>query len=228
MSNIGFRIYTKVNRPDAKIVEAFRKLCTPNIADNMNRFGCVDAAIKPINQKPGIKMLGTAFTVRSRVADNLLFHKALDMASPGDIIVIDAQGDMNNAVCGEIMARYAESRGLAGFLIDGCIRDAGALRSMDFPVFARGANPKGPYKDGPGEINVPVTCGGIVINPGDIIVGDEDGVVIIKPEEAEEILNKTLETEAKEKKAFEAIEKGTWDRSWVDKTLKEKGCEIID
>lgn len=228
MSNIGFRIYEKVKRPDRELVKAFGEFCTPNIADNMNRFGCVDPAIKPVNAKPGIKMVGTAFTVKSRVADNLMFHKALDMASPGDVIVIDVQGDMNNSVCGELMALYAESRGLAGFLVDGCIRDAGSIRGMDFPVFARGANPKGPYKDGPGEINVPVSCGGVVINPGDIIVGDEDGVVVIRPEDAPDILKKTRETEAKEKQIVEAIKQGRWDRSWVDKALKEKGCEYVD
>lgn len=225
MSNVGFRIYTKVSRPPKSLVEAFQGLPTPNIADNMSRFFCAAAAIKPMN---GCKLLGTAFTVRSSTADNLLFHKALDLAEPGDVIVVDVQGDMINSVTGEIMMRYAMKRGIAGFLIDGAIRDSGALKSLDFAVYARGATPQGPYKDGPGEINVPVSCGGVVINPGDIIVGDEDGVVIISPKDAPEILEKSRATLAKESGIFKSIAEGTLDRSWVDRVLQEKGCEYIE
>ncbi|RKL63570.1 RraA family protein [Thermoanaerobacteraceae bacterium SP2] len=225
MSNIGMRIYKNIKRPLKELVEGFRGLPTPNIADNMNRFFCVSSEIKGFNN---CKLLGTAFTVRSRTADNLFFHKAIDMAEPGDVIVVDVQGDKINSVCGEIMMRYAKKRGIAGFLIDGLIRDSGALKELDFAVFARGASPMGPYKDGPGEINVPVSCGGVVINPGDIIVGDEDGVVVIKAEEAAEVLEKAKATYAKESQIFKSIEEGTIDRSWVDEKLKERGCEIID
>ncbi len=225
MSNVGFRIYTKIERPDRKLVEAFRGLPTPNIADNMNRFFCVDSAIKPMNKH---HLLGTAFTVRSSTADNLLFHKALDMAQPGDVIVVEVRGDTINSVVGEIMMRYAMKRGIAGFLVDGAIRDFGGLQELDFPVYAKAVTPMGPYKDGPGEINVPVCCGGVIVNPGDIIVGDDDGVVVINPKDAPDILEKARATFAKESAIFKAIEEGTWDRSWVDKALKEKGCEFID
>jgi RraA family protein len=228
MSNYGFRVITNIKRPPRELVESFREFCTPNIADNMNRFFCVASEIKMINQVKDLKMVGTALTVKTRMADNLMVHKALEIAKPGDVIVVDAAGDTTNAILGEIMVRIAMKRNLAGYLIDGCIRDSGAIRELDFPVFARGANPKGPYKDGPGEINVPVCCGGVVIRPGDILVGDEDGVVVIPPEEAEDILEKTRKIAAKEKVMFEEIEKGTIDRSWIDKALKEKGCEIID
>lgn len=228
MSNYGFRVITNIKRPPRELVESFREFCTPNIADNMNRFFCVASEIKMINQVKDLKMVGTALTVKTRMADNLMVHKALEIAKPGDVIVVDAAGDTTNAILGEIMVRIAMKRNLAGYLIDGCIRDSGAIRELDFPVFARGANPKGPYKDGPGEINVPVCCGGVVIRPGDILVGDEDGVVVIPPEEAEDILEKTRKIAAKEKVMFEEIEKGTIDRSWIDKVLKEKGCEIID
>ena len=125
MSNVGFRIFKNIKRPAMELVEAFKNIPTPNIADNMNRFFCVDAGIKPMNTS---KMLGTAFTVRSRTADNLLFHKALDMAQPGDIIVVDVQGDLTNSLAGEIMISYAMKRGLAGLLIDGAIRDLGSVR----------------------------------------------------------------------------------------------------
>lgn len=135
-------------------------------------------------------MVGTAFTIKVRVADNLMVHKALDYAQPGDVLVIDAEGDTEHAILGEIMTREAMVNGLAGFLIDGAIRDAGEIKKMEFPVFARGVTPRGPFKDGPGEINTPVSCGGVVVNPGDIIVGDEDGVVIIPSVDAEDILKK--------------------------------------
>ena len=225
MANVGFRIFTKITRPPKDLVESFRGLATPNIADNMSRFFCVDAAIRPMSKG---HILGTAFTVRARPGDNLLFHKALDLAQPGDVIVVDGQGEMSNSLCGEIMVRYAIKKNLAGFLIDGAIRDSGPIGELDFPVYARGAQPKGPYKDGPGEINVPVAIGGVVINPGDILVGDQDGVVVICPADAAEILAKTKATQAKEAGIFQAIENGAWDRAWVDKTLQEKGCEIIE
>lgn len=225
MSNVGFRIYTKINRPARDLVEQFTGLPVANIADEMNRFSCVDARIKPLNSTP---LLGTAFTVKARIADNLLLHKAIDMALPGDVIVVDVQGDMVNSVTGEIMMRHAKKRGLAGVIIDGAIRDIDALRKIDFPIYAAGCTPRGPYKDGPGEINVPVCCGGIVVNPGDIIVGDGDGIVIISPKDAPGILEKANIKFKKEQETFKSIESGTLDRSWVDKALKEKGCEFID
>jgi len=225
MSNTGFRIYTRINRPAPQLVEKFRGLPVANIADNMNRLFCVDAAIRPMN---GCALLGTAFTVKSRPGDNLMFHKALDMAKPGDVIVVDLRGETVNSAVGEIMMRYARKKGIAGFLIDGAVRDTGALADMDFSVYAKGITPMGPYKDGPGEINVQVCCGGVCVNPGDIIVGDADGVVVIPQEDAESVLEKAQATFAKEAGIFKAIEDGTWDRSWVDKALKDKGCEIID
>ncbi|MCX7780104.1 MAG: RraA family protein [Negativicutes bacterium] len=225
MSNVGFRIYTKINRPSKELVESFRGLPVANIADEMNRFFCMDARIKPVNKTP---LLGTAFTVRARTADNLLFHKALDLAQPGDVIIIDAQGDTVNSITGEIMMREARKKGLAGIVIDGAVRDFDALKEMDMAIYAAGITPKGPYKDGPGEINVPVSCGGVVVNPGDIVVGDSDGIVIINPKDAPVVLEKAKAKYAKEQAIFKAIEEGTRDKSWVDKELKARGCEIID
>lgn len=224
MSNVGFRIYTHVERPSKDVVNAFKNLPTSNIADNMGRFGGASAEIKPLN--PSI-LCGTAITVRSATADNLLFHKALDIAQPGDVIVVDVQGDTVNAVTGEQMVRYAMKRGINGFLIDGAVRDVGVIKTLDFPVYAKGSTPKGPYKNGPGEINVPVCCGGVVVHPGDIVVGDEDGVVIISPKDALKVLEDTLATHSNEQKKLLDIENGTTNRSWIDQLLKEKGCEFI-
>jgi RraA family protein len=225
MSNVGFRIHTKINRPSKELIGRFAKFPVPNIADCMGRMFCVHPAIKPCN---GARLLGSAFTVRVPSGDNLMFHKAIDMIAPGDVIVVDGQGDLTHSLVGEIMTRYAMSRGCAGFVVDGSIRDLGAIRELDFPVFARGASPMGPYKNGPGEINVPIVCGGVLVKPGFIVVGDDDGVVIVDPLDAEEIIRRTEAVNANEVKTFAHIKAGTLDRSWVDKSLQEKGCEIVD
>ena len=226
MSNAGFRIYTKIRRPARELVEEFIGLPVANIDDEMNRLFCVDARIKPLNHTP---LLGTAFTVKAKVGDNLMFHKAIDMAQPGDVIVVDVQGDLTNSLTGEIMMRLAAKRGLAGVVVDGAVRDADALREMEFSVYAAGVTPKGPYKEGPGEINVPVSCGGVVVFPGDILVGDGDGIVVISPKDAPTVLEKAKKKLAQEQATFKAIEEGTLDRSaYSDEAFIKKGCEIID
>ena len=224
MPNPGFRVITKIARPARALVDAFADIPVANIGDNMGRLSCVSAAIRPYGK---LRMLGTALTVRGPVGDNLMFHKALDIAEPGEIIVVDGQGDMNHALCGEIMMRYAISRGVSGFLIDGCIRDVEGLATLDFPVYARGVTPKGPYKSGPGEVNVPVVCGGQAVLPGDIIAADADGVVVIRPADAEWVLAKAIEHNAMEVRVFRDIAAHTLDRGWVNRTLTDKGCEIL-
>ena len=227
MSNAGFRIKSSFMRPDKELIEAFRGIPVANIADCMNRSACLSSFIKPVNKAP---LLGSAFTVRSSGGDNLLFHKALDLAKPGDVLVIADGGTPERSCCGELMVQYAISRGIAGFIVDGCIRDSGELAELDFPVYAKGATPNGPYKNGPGEINLPVSCGGMVICPGDILVGDADGVAVIKPDEARELADAARKVLVKETGVMEGIlsGKGLGDRSWIDKALIEKGCEFID
>lgn len=225
MSNVGLRVYKNIDRPSKELVESFRGLPVANIADNMNRMFCINAEIRPINSAP---LLGTAFTIKSRPGDNLMLHKALDLAQPGDILVVDAQGDMSNSIMGELMVLWAIKRGLGGFVIDGAIRDYGTLKKLDIPIYAKGITPAGPYKDGPGEINVPVVCGGVVINPGDILVGDEDGLVVVKPADAAELVKKTIAKNQAEQRTMEEIEAMKWDRTWVDKALQERNCEYID
>jgi len=225
MTNIGFRIHTKINRPSRELVEEFAGIPVANIADNMNRISCIDAKIRPMNSAP---LLGTAFTLKTRPGDNLLLHKSISMANPGDVIVVDNQGHTVNSLIGELMITWAQKRGIAGFIIDGSIRDIQAIKNMNIPVYAAGITPKGPYKDGPGEINVSVSCGGIVIKPGDILVGDEDSVVVIDPKDAPEILKKSKVTVAQEKQTLVDIQNDAWDKTWVDKLLREKGCEYID
>ncbi len=224
MANVGFRIFTEINRPERSLVERFRGIPVANICDNMGRIYSVHKGIKPYNSIP---LLGTAITVKAPLGDNLMFHKAIGMAQPGDIIAVDGEGCIDHSLCGEIMMREAIQRGIAGFLIDGCIRDVEALRDLNLSVYARGVQPKGPYKNGPGEINVPVCIGGQVVLPGDILVGDTDGVVVIRPADAEEVSMKAKKHHEMEEGKFRNIEEGTLNKSWVDQTLTRLGCEII-
>jgi RraA family protein len=223
---IGFRIFTRIHRAPRALVEQFRGLPVANIADEMNRGFCLDAHIRPMNRAP---LLGVAFTVRVRPGDNLMLHRAIDMAEPGDVIMVDAQGELANAISGELMMAWAARRGIAGVVVDGAMRDADVIGGMDFPVYARGITPRGPYKSGPGEINVPVACGGVVVHPGDIVAGDADGVLVIPRGEADAVLERARRKQSDEAATRQAIDAGNWDRSaYSDERLLAMGCRIID
>ena len=225
--SIGCRIRKNIVRPDKKLIEAFRGIPVANIDDCMGRTAALDAGIRPINHTP---LLGVAFTVMAPAGDNLMFHKALDSAQPGDILVIATRGSMSRSLCGEIMSTYAKSRGIAGFIVDGCIRDYDELSAFtDFSVYARGVTPNGPYKNGPGEINFPVAIGNIVINPGDILVGDGDSVIVIRPEEAEKLAKEAAAVHKKEEGQLADINSGKgFNRPFVDKVLEQIGVEYVD
>ena len=225
--SIGCKIIRDFERPDPALVARFKDMPVANIDDNMGRIAAVHTDIEPIGYHG--QMLGTAFTVRVPQGDNLMFHAAMDMAKPGDVIVIDAGGFTDRSIFGELMASYCRSRGIVGIVCDGAIRDKGGIAAMEnFHVYARSVTPNGPYKNGPGEINVPVVIGGKVVHPGDIIVGDEDGVIIIDPAIAAEVADATEKTEKAEADIMDHIVKdGTYIRPWVDEKLKAIGCEII-
>lgn len=223
--SVGCRIRKDFKRPSPELIARFQGIPAANIDDNMGRLAAVDTAIVPMGKG---QLLGCAFTIRVPQGDNLMFHAAMDLAEPGDVIVIDAGGFTDRAIFGELMAMYCKSRGIKGIVCDGAIRDSDSIAAMeDFPVYARSVTPNGPYKNGPGEINVPVVIGGKVVHPGDIIVGDGDGIVIIDPAVAEEVADATLAVEKKEAEITEHILKdGTYIRPWVKEKLKEIGCEI--
>lgn len=185
-TKIGFRIFSKIDRPDPELVQKFKGIPSSNINDEMNRLFCTNGSIKLLNDVDS--MVGTAFTVKAPIGDNLVFHRALDMAQPGDIIVVDGGGAMDRSLAGEIMLTFAEKKGIAGIVVDGVLRDIDGIKRSKMPIYAKGITPQGPFKNGPGEINVPVCCGGCVVFPGDILVGDQDGVVVIRPQDAEEVL----------------------------------------
>ncbi len=222
--SVGFRIVSDFARAPKALIKAFAEIPTPLISDNMNRMFAGGAGLRPVHTKGA--MCGPALTVHTRPGDNLMIHKALDMAEAGDVIVVDAGGDVTSAVIGEIMVRIAEKMGVAGFVIDGAVRDAGALARNIIPVYARGVTHRGPYKDGPGEIGVPVALDGMVVHPGDVVVGDEDGVVAVPKAQAEAILKLARAQVEAEAKTMKAIADGTLDRRWVDQRLVERGCKL--
>ncbi len=204
----GNRILPGAPQADAALVAAFAKSSTAIISDNLHRLpGAI--GLQPFHKVNGA-MAGTAFTVRVAAGDNLFIHKALDLVRPGDVIVVDGDGETNRALIGEIMTTLAHSRGAAGFVINGAIRDAGAIAKSEFPCFARSAIHRGPYKNGPGEINVSVSIGGFVIEPGDIVVGDEDGIVAFPQSIAAELLNAVHAQEKKEEDILNSIRAGTY------------------
>lgn len=182
--SIGFRIFQSVKRPARELVELFREIPTGNIGDNMNRLYSMQNYLQPFNN---VKLLGTAITVKAPMGDNLMIHKALDIAQPGDVVVIDGEGCENRSTMGEMMFTFAAMKGIAGIVLDGAIRDIDCLQKLNLSVYARAVTPQGPFKNGPGEINVPIACGGQVVFPGDILIGDADGIVVVRPEYAEEL-----------------------------------------
>lgn len=169
-------------RPDQGIVDRLAKLPAANIGDAMDRLGVADSAIQAV--WPGAKMAGPAFTVWTRPGDNKGIHAALQLAHPGDVIVVAGGADESRALLGELIGERAINLGVAGFALDGAARDAEALGEIGMPVFARATSPAGPYKDGPFRLETAVAFGGVPVLPGDVIVGDSDGVVVVPREQA--------------------------------------------
>ncbi|MFM9926413.1 RraA family protein [Variovorax sp. H27-G14] len=199
----------------ASIIAALQDIPVAALSDNMHRnIGSV--GLQPYH-RPGAKtMAGTAVTVKTRGGDNFTMMRAFEFCRPGDVLVIDAGGDVTNAVIGGILSFYAATIGTVGVVLDGAIRDVAEIRARDYPVYARGVNHRGPYKDGPGEINVPVSVGGMVVNPGDIVVGDQDGLMAFPRDEAELLIEKALAHLQTEARTIQAMTEGRWDRSFLD------------
>lgn len=222
---IGFRIHAAGPKIAPDLVNQFRELPVANVSDCMSRMSAAGPRLRPMHGGGGV-LAGPAVTVRTRPGDNLMIHKALDIAEPGDIVIVDAGGDLTNALIGELMVAHAIQRKLGGIVIHGAIRDASAIRAGSFPVFAAGITHRGPYKDGPGEVNGRIAIEGMVIEQGDLVLGDEDGLVAVPRLEAETILAATRAKFAAETAQMEAIRNGRNDRAWVDKTLERLGCEL--
>jgi len=217
---IGFRIFTDLPRPEAALVERFKGLASPNLADAMGRFHFMDPGIR---MRTGLPLCGPAVTVMARPADNLMVHKAMEIAVPGDVIVVDTSGNTASAVFGELMGNSAVAVRLGGLVVDGAVRDVAGLAALGLPVFSRRVSPGGCDKDGPGEINVPIACGNTVVMPGDIIVGDQDGVVVVPLGEAEAVLNLVRALVEREVRRIAEIHAGAVFKGEINDTLKAKG-----
>ena len=219
-AKLGFRILPSPARLPANVIDGFRGLASPNVADAMGRFNFMDPGMLA---RSGLPVCGPAVTVLCRPADNLMVHKALQIAEPGDVVVVATGGNTTSAVFGGIMGEAAVARGLGGIVVDGAIRDVADLTRLRFPAFSRSVCPGGCDKDGPGEVNVPVSCGGTVVMPGDIVVGDRDGVAVVPRGEAEVVLGLVQQLLESEKTRKEEIAKGVWIRPEIDAALRQKG-----
>jgi regulator of RNase E activity RraA len=217
---LGFRILPTPPRPSDGVIARFKGAASANVADAMGRFNFMDPGIR---SRSGFPLCGPAVTVLCRPADNLMVHKALDVAQPGDVVVVNTVGNTTTAVFGDLMCRTAAAKKLGGIVVDGAIRDVEGITSLQFPAFSRAVTPGSCDKDGPGELNVPIACGGTVVMPGDVIVGDDDGVAVVPRDHAEEVLRLLDELLARERKRVAEIDEGMLIRGDVDDLLRRKG-----
>lgn len=223
----GFRFRTDFDRPDENLVASYRDLMNKtgclsgNVGDCIGRAAAMDSRIQ--NLAKGMKVVGPALTVRVPPTDNLMIHKALTLIKPGDVLVVDAGGNHSWALMGFLMFSTAIKLGVAGIVVDGCVRDSGEAIKSGFPIFSAGLSPNGPFKEGPGEINFPISCGGQFVNPGDMIVGDDDGVVVMKKAYAETTIDKIYQIIEREDNRLKEIAAGKVIRPGIDEMLEKKG-----
>ncbi|HEX7547021.1 MAG TPA: hypothetical protein VF368_09850, partial [Gemmatimonadaceae bacterium] len=198
----------------------YRGLASSNVADAMGRFGFMDPGMR---SRSGLALCGLAVTVQCRPADNLMVHKALQVATIGDVVVVSTCGNTTSAVFGELMCHTAAAAKLGGIVVDGAIRDVEGITRLGMPAFSRSVCPGSCDKDGPGEINVPISCGGTVVCPGDIVVGDADGIAVVPRERAAAILELVGQLMDREKKRIAEIAAGQIFKAEIDDTLRKKG-----
>lgn len=220
MTTHSFRINDAAPVLAPELRDALQGIVTPHLSDNLHRQVGVVGLQR--YSRPA-KLVGTALTVKTRAGDNLFIYKAMTMIQPGHVLVIDAAGDVTNACIGEIMKRYLQQRGCAGVIVNGAVRDVAAFAADDFPCYAVGNVHRGPYKDGPGEVNVPVSIGGQVIEPGDVVVADEDGIVTFPVSSADALIEAARRHAEKEDRIMAEIASGVERQSWLHPLLEAKG-----
>lgn len=202
-------VETDVDRPEADVVAAFESVPSAIVSDVSDTPDvAMDAGLDPMGR--GAEMAGTALTVSASPGDNLAIHKAITLAEPGDVLVVDGGGYTGAAYLGELMCASCQAHDLAGVVVDGAVRDRAELAALDMPVYARAITPEGPLKAHPGSINVPVTCAGVAVQPGDIVVGDDDGLAVVPAGAAEATLERALEKQADETELRERVEDGEY------------------
>jgi 4-hydroxy-4-methyl-2-oxoglutarate aldolase len=221
---VGFRVQSPWRRPDESLLQAFGNASSPQVADSMSRLGAMDVGIKPIWPSP--RIIGAALTVWCHAGDNLMLHKAISLAMPGDIVVVNTQGNVTNSGFGELIATSAVKAGVRGVIVDGTVRDAEALQALKLPVYARGLCANGCNKDGPGEVGAIIACGGVAVRPGDIIIADRDGVAVVPLEAGPEIAKLARAQVEREEQRLAEIAKGILFRPEIDEQLRR--LKIID
>lgn len=221
--SLGWQVLTRTRAVDVETVEQFRDIPVSCASDVMGRMSAGGAHLRPLHA--GGAMAGAALTVRTRPGDNLLVHKALLLARPGDVLVVDGGGDLTNALVGELMLSHAMISGVAGVVIHGAVRDSTWIGANRLPVYAAGITHRGPYKDGPGEINVPVAFGGMVVEPGDLVLGDADGLLCVPFAQIEAVHAAARRKRDGEAATLARTMAGELDRkAWVDDALRRLGC----
>lgn len=226
---VGKRVYLKRNLADEKVMEELGKIPAANVADVMERTCGMNPRIHLMSKPKNPVMVGPALTVKVRSGDNLALHAAMNIAKEGDVIVVANEGQSQRALMGEIMMTYLHYyKKIAGIILDGPIRDIEELKEWDFPIYATGTNPAGPYKEGPGEVNVPISCGEISVEPGDVILADEDGIIVIPRRDAEQVLEDAKKVQVNDAKKVQASKTGSANRQWVTDLLDKKNFEFID
>lgn len=226
MPKPGNRIRLSIQRPPQSLIDRFRETSAPGLADAMARTGCM-REIRPIFT-PIARVVGPAITVKVPTGDSLMLRKALELAQAGDVIVVDGRGDTTRALWGGNRSLLAVSKGVAGLIVDGAVRDAEEAQDAGFPVFARALQPMASSSIGPGEVNFPIACGGVVVNPGDIIVADAEGIAVIPPADAESILATLDGINAKDAAWQAAIADGNGSQlEEVDRLLSQAATEIL-
>lgn len=208
-------------RVAAEIVKAAVKIPPCIFADVAGRRGTMDGRIRAL--APSMKVCGPAFTVEVRPGDNLMLHAAYCLAKPGDVVVVDGKADTTCAITGALMTNQAKAAGLGGLVVDAAVRDVEELRELGFPVFSAGSNPNGPTKLVPGRLNHPISCGGVAVHPGDLVVGDADGVTVVPRDEAAALVDLGVKKLADEARRLEAIRAGQLRPSWLDAALRAAG-----
>ena len=221
----GFYIGQRTSVPSLAQIEAFRNVPTAHVGDCMGRSIGATGLIA-YHGSLSLRLCGPALTVRVRPGDNLMIHKALELAQTGDVIVIDGGGDLTQALIGGLMRTSALTKKLGGFVVDGAIRDLAEWAGGVICVYARGHTYRGPSKEGPGEVNVPVTCAGMVVSPGDLILGDADGVIAAPAEQLDALLPRVLAHADKEHSVRAANLAGTADPERFNALLRKKGCPV--
>lgn len=220
----GFRVRTDYPDIQRTLIDRLARFDVPDISDRLNRLYSLDSRIRCLNATDQ-QLAGSVCTVKVFPGDNLMVHKALDVCRPGDVVVIASHGEQSmNAVLGDMICRKARHRGIAGFLVDGLVRDMPAVDEVGLPVFGRGTTAVGPLHRGPGEINYPIACGGVVINPGDVIIADVAGTVVIPHSSVGDILEHLEGREETQKQYVAAVDRGEFSNDWVDAILSESSC----